>query len=95
MMFASVRSDRTADRILAAEKTERPLSFYQLGDGFTGSLETLTDTQTTKALRCVGNILTGHDDPAARRVHPLRTSDAGRTANDPRDARRARVIGSF
>ncbi len=65
------------DRIPAAEKTERPLPEYRLGAGFTDSFEPLTDTQITKALRCVVDILTGRDDLAARRVHPLRTSDAG------------------
>ncbi|WIE81001.1 hypothetical protein [Curtobacterium sp. MCSS17_016] len=65
------------DRIPAAEKTERPLPDYRLSDGFTDSFEPLTDTQTTKALRCVVDILTGRDDLAARRVHPLRTSEAG------------------
>jgi len=65
------------DRIPAAEKTERPLPDYRLGAEFTDSFEGLTDTQTTKALRCVVDILTGRDDLAARRVHPLRISDAG------------------
>jgi hypothetical protein len=65
------------DRIPAAEKTERPLPDYRLGNDFTDSFDGLTDTQTTKALRCVVDILTGRDDLAARRVHPLRTSDAG------------------
>lgn len=73
------------DRVPAAEKTYRPLPDYRVGPGFTDSFDSLTDTQTTKALRCVVDILTGRDDLAARRVHPLRTSDAGNAPAYVRD----------
>ncbi|WIB65512.1 hypothetical protein [Curtobacterium sp. MCBD17_040] len=65
------------DRVPATEKTERPLPDYDVLPGFVDSFTDLTDTQTSKALRCVVDILTGRENLPARRVHPLRTSDAG------------------
>lgn len=72
--FGDVQSDETADRISAVQKTERPLNAVRLRDGSTDSPETLTDTRTTRALRCVVDV---------RTASPRRTSGPCGTGCEP------------